>query len=288
MLMRLVLQSFLGLVLALSTAQAQEASLCSHSIMTPIERVGYSHPLFPIIENIVRRRYNLTVLGTQDVASRGRRGILFVMNHPSFSDPVLTTIALQEFQPAPIMSMAVANQPGLGPVIRYATDKINTMYVPKGDTGIKREQRKAMLEALLQDIAERLERGENVILWPAGELMESDRSVLGNNRMLADIIEAAPNARIVLGRTSGLWGSSFGGVAAHKLDMGRAALNAGIAIGSSFLPGETPRRDVGIELFEPNDLPRDGGRAAINEYVENWYNEIEQPLIRVPYSQFGR
>lgn len=280
------------LMLMLSFAQASDANVACPALfgdeqallaMQPIERVGYSHPLFPVVEKIVRLRYDIDVEGMLDIESRGRRGILFAMNHPSFSDPAIVSVALKAFHPSPVMAQSVVEMPGIGKVIQFGTDKVDAMYVPRIGNGDTRAEHTAKVKALIADVIARLARGENVVLWPAGELMHEDHSTLGQKRMLAEVIAALPNVRIVLGRTTGLWGSAFGH-ADGAPNFGAAGAKAAGATVSRVLMGPlTPQRHVKIELFEPADLPRNGGRTAINQYVESWYNEVPQPLVRVPY-----
>ncbi|HUU94753.1 MAG TPA: AMP-binding protein, partial [Phycisphaerae bacterium] len=49
-----------------------------------------------------------------------------------------------------------------------------------------------------------------------------------------------------------------------------------------------PRRRVSIEFHEPDDLPRDAGRNAMNEYLQRWYNADAQHNTYVPYTIWER
>ncbi|MES2963794.1 MAG: 1-acyl-sn-glycerol-3-phosphate acyltransferase [Bdellovibrionota bacterium] len=253
--------------------------------MQPYERIGYSHPLFPVVEGIVRMRYDMRVQGLDAVAVHGRRGILFIMNHPSFSDPAIVTVALKDFQVAPVMGAHVVAMPVIGKAIGYGTNKVDAIYVPRRKPGESKEEHVAHITAIIAEAVARLDRGENVVLWPAGEIMKDSQSHLGQKRMLHDIVKELPDVRVVLGRTTGLWGSSLGFGATGKLDLGRGGLKAAEATVSKLVTGPlTPRRKVSIEFIEPMDLPRDSGRTELNQYVETWFNAVEQPKVLVPYN----
>jgi acyl-[acyl-carrier-protein]-phospholipid O-acyltransferase/long-chain-fatty-acid--[acyl-carrier-protein] ligase len=258
-------------------------------IMQPVPKPGYASPIIKLAQGVVAQRYNLTIKGNDEVAAKGRQGILFAMNHPSFSDPAIVTIALREYQPSPVMSLGVTQIPIIGKYVKCMADQIDAIYLPKKGTGLSSAERHAKINELIQETIERLKRGENIVLWPAGELMRENRSSLGSNRMIAEILKAIPDVRVVLGRTSGMWGSAFGYAPTGQLDIARAVKKGLEAEFYRLTTGPlTPRRDVGIELFEPADLPRDGGRATVNAYIENWYNSINYPNISVPYNPVDR
>jgi hypothetical protein len=116
-----------------------------------------------------------------------------------------------------------------------------------------------------------LRSGENVVLWPAGRIARGPREHVGANSAVETVLSAAPGARVVLVRTGGLWGSSFSRAGGGRPDFGAAA-RAGVGLVLSNLVLFTPRRPVSIELAEAADLPRGEGRAALNRYLEGFYN----------------
>jgi len=54
-----------------------------------------------------------------------------------------------------------------------------------------------------------LRQGENLLLYPAGRIYRSRWEELGGNSGVEQILERVPDARVVLVRTRGLWGSGF-------------------------------------------------------------------------------
>ena len=55
-----------------------------------------------------------------------------------------------------------------------------------------------------------LKNGDDIIMYPAGRLYRSQFENLAGNSGIEFIITQVPDARVVLVRTSGLWGSSYG------------------------------------------------------------------------------
>ena len=105
---------------------------------------------------------------------------------------------------------------------------------------------------------------------------------LGGASAAATLIQAVPEARVVLIRTRGLWGSSLSraGGLPSLARAARQALGHLLANGLFF----TPRRQVSVELHEPADLPRDADRNALNRRLEAFYNQDAPPNTHVPYT----
>ena len=109
---------------------------------------------------------------------------------------------------------------------------------------------------------EALKRGENVLLYPAGRLMRHRLETLGGVSAAHHIISELPDIRVVLVRTTGLWGSSFGWASGRppRLMQGLVGhLRQMFASGIFFMP----KRAVQVDLVEPDDLPRHVDRLEI-------------------------
>ena len=78
--------------------------------------------------------------------------------------------------------------------------------------------------AALQDIADGLKAGENILLYPAGRLKRQYLEDIGSASGVETLVKAVPDARVVLVRHNGLWGSSFSlGFNGEMPDIGSAA-----------------------------------------------------------------
>jgi long-chain-fatty-acid--[acyl-carrier-protein] ligase len=231
-----------------------------------------------IVRLLLWLRYRIAIRGLTEIRKRGTRGILFLPNHPAQIDPVImATLLYPAFRARPL---AYEDQINL-PVLRFLCRLIGT--IPIRDVRHAGRQFKAIIEEGFSRITEALRRGENVLLYPAGRTYRSCRENLRNTRAVETLLRACPDSRIVLVRTTGLWGSSFGwasGESPNILGVLKKALWIIPANGILF----SPRRRVSIEFSEPDDFPRGADRRAINRYLEAFYNARVLPNTYVPYT----
>ena len=155
-------------------------------------------------------RYRVRVEGLEKVRSvNDAKPILFLPNHPALMDPPLLYSCLWSFHPRPLADENQANRP----LVRWLATLLRPILVPdirkKG-----RQARGAVLEAM-QQCAEALNAGDNMLIYPAGGLSRDGREYLGGNRAVHFILERVPQCRVVLVRTRGMWGSSFSHALRH-------------------------------------------------------------------------
>jgi long-chain-fatty-acid--[acyl-carrier-protein] ligase len=228
-------------------------------------------------------RYRIEVRGVDAIARKGRRGILFLPNHSALLDPAFIVAHLYPaFQLRPLADEHQVNRTVFGYVaLLYGSRILPTLE--RSGAGARDRTRKA-----LEDIADGLRAGENILLYPAGRLKRQYLEDIGSASGTETLVKAVPEARIVLVRHNGLWGSSFSlGFNGEMPDIG-AALARGIKYlllnGLVFMP----RRRLTIELVEPDDFPRTGSRAEINRYLERFYNAGAARNTYVPYTFWER
>ncbi len=230
-----------------------------------------------LARGILRLRYRIRITGLEAVAVRGRRGILFLPNHPALIDPVMIVTALRaRFRPLVLADRDRVNLP----VLRHLFARMGVMPIldpsQYGDTG------RESVEQVTRNCLAAIRRGENILFWPAGRIYQGRFEDLGGNSLVETLLKAAPDIRVVLIRTRGLWGSRFGRAPAGAPKLGQVLGRGLITILANGL-FFTPRREVSIELVEPADLPRSRDRAAQNRYLEAFYNRDAPPNTRVPY-----
>lgn len=238
--------------------------------------------LYLVAGLLLRLRYRLRVSGVADVAARGRRGILFLPNHPALIDPViLATVLNAAFRLRPL---ADENQFAT-PLMRWFAAKAGIRLIP--DPAKSGLARRGDVDAAIEQCIAGLRAGENVLLYPSGHIYRQRYEDLGANSAVESILKALPDVRIVMVRTRGLWGSSFGrgpggtpDIFANLRRRFRDVLLGGVLF--------VPRRRVTVELREPADLPRSGGRGPINRYLEAFYNDDAPPNTYVPYRLWER
>jgi long-chain-fatty-acid--[acyl-carrier-protein] ligase len=224
-------------------------------------------------------RYRVRVHGLDRV--RGLKGpILVLPNHPGYVDPALVLTALwPALRPRPMLAEGMFRNPILYPVMKL----LRAVRVP--DLERASAQARQRTEQAVAEVAAGLRRGENFLVWPAGHVERDGAEHLAGARAAAEILQAAPEAQVVLLRTRGVWGSMFSFARTGKAPrLGRIALK-GIGLLLANLLFFTPRRRVEMTL-EPVDragLP-EPRRETLNPWLEAWYNAggPETPTF-VPY-----
>ncbi len=227
-------------------------------------------------------RYRVKFSGVEKVKSRGEKGILFLANHPAFIDPVILFSHLRSwFSLEAFGDEQQVNRPVIGFFARRWGVKTSPVVSTHGAVA------KEKIKEKMEEIADDLNAGRNVILWPSGQLARSKYEKLGANSSVETILNRAPDTRVVLVKSSGIWGSEFSWGQGSEPKVGQTLQKAvwRLLVSGIFF---APRRHVDIELFEPDDLPREGSRSELNEYIENYYNDNPQPNTYVPYTPWEK
>lgn len=231
---------------------------------------------------ILGLRYRVTVRGLEEIQQRGRGGILFLPNHPALIDPVLLLTHLSgAFTLRPLADRDQIISPG----VRWFARNVRALPLP--DMAKHGPQARAQVESALQECAEGLRRGENLLLYPSGHLYRTRNEDLRGNSAAQEILRRVPEARVVLVRTRGLWGSSFSWITGKSPSLGKA-IRRGILTTLASAIFFAPRRVVTIDLWEPRSLPRDADRNTFNAILEKYYNEDAPQARYVPYTPWER
>lgn len=227
-------------------------------------------------------RYRVDVRGLEEVAQRGKERILFLPNHPALIDPVIVGVFLDE----PFSPRFLADKDQIDRfVIRRLARLAGVLPVPdlvKHGSAMREE-----VQASVRECIEGLKQGENLVLYPSGHVYRSCLEDMRGNSAVESIIRDAPDIRVVLVRTRGLWGSSVSYASGRVPAVGRIL---GKAAGWLLLNGLffSPRRPVTIELHEPADFPRHAGRDELNRYLESYYNQDAPPNVYIPHTIWER
>ena len=241
-------------------------------------------PLGMMLQLVLSLRYTVTTKGLDAIApvaqdkARNKKapGILILPNHPAQVDPVIVYSRLAGLAPRPL---ADENQMR-GVIQRIAGRVARVVTIPDLEKSGRRAN-VASTRTGLDTIAKALREGNNVMLYPSGRLYRSSREVIGNKGAVARLLAEVPDARVMLVRTSGLWGSSFSYASGPAPQIMRE-LARGVLVLLANLLVFTPRRKVFMEFEEPADLPRDGVKQHLNAYLEDYYNQAETPAILTP------
>ncbi len=230
-----------------------------------------------IVKLLLRLRYRVRIKGLEKIKQQGTEKILFLPNHPAYIDPLILYAWLHsEFRPFGYGLEKYLEKP----VIRYLTRRMGVRALPDIS-----EEGTAARETIQQKLAagvEDLKGGSNLIIWPAGRVRRNSSETIGANSAVETLVKGCPEARVVLIRTSGLWGSVF------SWGAGRPEFSRMWRLGIKTLLKNfiffTPRREVTIELEEPADFPKQADRFTLNRYLEDFYNQSPESNLYVPYT----
>ena len=228
---------------------------------------------------LLRLRYRIRVEGLREIKRSLRddqRPILFLPNHQALIDPVIiTSLLFNAFAPRPLAD----EQQTSHPFFRWLMAQLRAIRIP--DLNTSGQQVREQVFAGIEEIIAALKQGDNVLLYPSGKISRSNLEQIGGNSGAATVVHGVPEARIVLVRLRGLWGSRFSrarGIPSLLQDIGTLSL-AVLASGIFFLP----RRKVQLQFVEPDDFPaRNAGKQVINRYLEDFYNREPDRHTEVP------
>jgi len=238
--------------------------------------------LLGFVRSCLWLRYRIRVRGLAEAAKKGTKGILFLPNHPALIDPIMITAVLRwRFGARPL---ADENQIDRF-FIRWLARRMGALPIPDmakvGRAGRER------IQAALEEIVAALKRGENILLYPSGQLSRGRIEDLRGSSAVETILGELPDVRVVLVRTEGFWGSSFSWASGREPSVSRALRKGlwSLLVSGIFF---APRRRINVELHEPADLPRSGPRAELNRFMEAFYNRQAPPNTLVPYTIWDR
>ena len=235
--------------------------------------------LWTLIRLLLHLRYRVRVTGLERL--RDLEGPTLIMpNHPGYIDP---PIVLSHVRPKTTVRPLVYSGTYRNPVLYPLMRAVGAFEVPdlQEQSRGAREQTLRMIDSVVDGI----ERGESFLIYPSGRIQRGGHEVIGAARAASDILQRCPDTNVVLVRTRGVWGSMFSFARTGLLpDLGKCTIR-GLMLMVANLLFFAPRRQVTmtVEVADRKQLPIDD-RAALNEYLESWYNrDGPQEPIFVPY-----
>lgn len=219
-------------------------------------------------------RYRVTIKGLDKLTPSALNkpgGILFLPNHPTiFVDPTLVVLAVWKKYPVrPVIVEYMYYTPLIHTIMRF----MNALPIPNfvsSSNSLKKKRADRVIETVIED----LKKKENFLIYPAGKTKHQAKEIIGASGV-HKIIQSAPEANVVLVRTTGLWGSRF----SRALTGGGAAppmfetIFWGMKVVLKNLLFFTPRRQITIEFTPAGpDFPYEASRLEMNRYLEKWYN----------------
>jgi long-chain-fatty-acid--[acyl-carrier-protein] ligase len=242
------------------------------------------YSLWLLARLVLPLRYRIRVEGLEEL--RGLTGPTLVLpNHPAFVDPLLVlTVLWPRLRPRPMVYEEIFRNPLIYPFMKL----IDAVRVP--DLERASVQARAQAETAVAAVIAGLKAGANHILWPSGHVQRTSVERLGAARSVADILQAVPEATVILVRTRGLWGSRF----SYAYTGERPALVGNLLQGAAMLLSNLlvlmPRRHVHLTIRRVSraELP-EARREILNPWLEAWYNAggPETPTFMPYHFLFG-
>jgi len=231
---------------------------------------------------MIRIRYRITINGMDEIKAKGNRGILFLPNHPGLIDPIILTLVLKKyFNPRILADSDRIDLPVVSSFLK------NMKVIPMPDPSVYGKAVKEQVIQALNECAAALDSEENVLVYPAGRIYRSRMEVIGGNSSVETILKNCRHPRIVLISTKGIWGSSFSRASGSPPLLGKAMISGMISAIKSFIIF-TPKRNVSVTLYEPEDFPRQSDKTQMNSYLEKFYNSAVESNTYVPYTIWER
>jgi long-chain-fatty-acid--[acyl-carrier-protein] ligase len=224
-------------------------------------------------------RYRVRVEGLEEV--RNLEGPLLILpNHPGYVDPPLLMSHLRIKQTIrPTVFSGIYRTPVFYPLMRL----LHALEVP--DLSEHSHEARGQTLSVIDSIVSGVQQGESFLIYPSGRVQRREQERIGSARAAAETIQRCPQAKIVLVRTRGIWGSMFSYArTGRRPHLGWAAVRAlGWVLAN--LAVFIPRRDVTITLqvIDRSELPG-LSREELNPFLDQWYfpERVENAKF-VPY-----
>lgn len=226
------------------------------------------------------RRYRLTVKGRELLNDEGVH--LFLPNHPAQVDaPLLGAYLQKKMKVVPIISERFVSMP----VVGYFMKKMDPISVADLSAGRRDPD---VLKKILSQSAEKVKKGKNLILYPAGQIKTAAAEEIGNKQSAYLLSSSLPEEVKIVGvRIKGLWGSMWSRSERDDKPNFGLTLLKGMLLTFANLIFFQPKRKVEIEFVDISKEARQaakGSRRDFNRYLEEFYNSPKvEEIVKVRY-----
>ncbi|GAB0174954.1 MAG: hypothetical protein HHAS10_08330 [Candidatus Altimarinota bacterium] len=227
----------------------------------------YLKGIFAVARFFLRLRYRVRIEGMKEFDHPGP--IIVFPNHPALVDPMImiTEIGRKKIL-SPVMTETYINTPGLGPILHAMKT------VPVGD--LARGGNIDDVEKAFEGIRKGIENKQNILIYPSGHIYVQPFEHIVGKKMAFEIVSRLPDdAKIIVARTKGLWGSIWGkaytGESPKLMKVLTKSLWYIFSNGIFFVP----KREVTIEykdMTEQLRMWKKEGLDAFNQNLQDYYN----------------
>ena len=236
-------------------------------------------------------RYRVEMEGLECIPPEG--GALFLANHPAMVDPILLLSRIgARYRVRPLVLQVFFLMPGL----RFFMEMLDAFPIPDLSTGANTYKRWRVQQAA-QELEAGLRQGQRFLVYPSGRLKQGPEEVVGGASLAHQLARDVPEAKLILVRIDGLWGSRFSRALQGKRPELSSELWRGawtIIKNAIFL---VPRRRVRITFAEAGpDVREARSRLEFNKGLETFFNQYrtdhgptgEEPLHLIRESRWRR
>lgn len=237
-------------------------------------KMAILHMLSFFFKSVFWFRYKIEVKGLENLNAENLNrpgGVIFIPNHPCvFIDPAVVTLAVF---PKFVIRPMIVEYFYFTPVVHTLMKFMDAIPVPNFETSSNSLKRKRG-EKVIEEVIRGVKKGDNFLIYPAGRLKHTAFEDIGGSSGVHSIVQAAPEANVVLIRTKGLWGSSFSRALTGKVPSLFGTIFNGVKHVLKNLIFFTPRRHIIIEIEPaPQNFPWTANRVEFNRWLERWYNK---------------
>ncbi len=226
---------------------------------------------------LLRLRYRIHPEGLEGLPASGPAGILFLATHPTLVDPFLL---LAELHPRFAPLLVAGRDHAASAPLRWLGQLLGARALP--DPTEHGEGCRAALDAELVSLARRLAAGQNLLLFPGGRLARQKTEDLADNSVVEALLRQVPEARVVIVRLHGLWGSRFSAASGRRPALGLELIKSLVYLWANAL-FFMPRREIQLQVEAVAGLPSRQGRQALNVALASVLNQGATPRTFVPY-----
>ena len=215
----------------------------------------------------LRLRYRVTVEGAEGLSSL-QGPTLILPNHPAYVDPPLVLSHLRLGRSLrPLVFSGLYRLLPLRPLMAM----VDAFEVP--DLSAQSRDAQAKTLGMIEAVVARIGRGDSFLIYPSGRLQRGNAEVVGSARAVHELLSRCPDLNVVLVRTCGLWGSSFGCAATGAPPSLVPTILGNLGWALAALLVFLPRRKVTIhvEVLPRGTLPKKS-REETNAFLEGRYN----------------
>jgi 1-acyl-sn-glycerol-3-phosphate acyltransferase len=220
-------------------------------------------------------RYKVEITGADVFKSKNAK--LILPNHQALIDPQLIFAHLHKYLTVvPVVTEGFYKNP----VLRIFLKAFNAVPVSDLSTGSRDLN---VLNTIFLNVTKALKSGENVLLYPSGQISGQGYERIFNKQSAWAIVKNLPENTQVIGiRIHGLWGSMWSRAWTGKSpDFFRTFLKGVFYIFANLI-FFVPKRKIIIELVDITSAAKvkaTGNRLIFNTFLEQFYNKDgEEPV----------